>query len=179
MRASAGRFERKRVERAVVRPVKVKKRRSTRKTLLWMLWLLPVLMILGAFAFGVSLQSLMLVPAAKQGGVLGGLASVALSILIVALLCMPGYLVAVVWWTWASRGVRDDPVALKRLLRLLPVVGLAMSWLPAVIVPKIELGIRLQVAGVMVFMTLLFGFLWVAAVRLLLAFLTRAGWVRD
>lgn len=170
------RFERK---RAATRQESNRSPRSMRKALLWVLWLLPVLLIFGAFAFGVTLQTFALVPTAKQGGVLGGVGSVALTILIVSLLCIPGYFVAVVWWTWASRRERDDAAALKRSLRLLPVVALSMSWLPAVVVPNIDAGLRIQVGGVMVFLTLFFGVIWVVMVRLLLKLLVRVGWVNE
>ena len=47
----------------------------------------------------------------------------------------------------------------------IPLVALVMFWVPAVLIPNLELGVRVQVAGLNVILMLIFGYLWIAIVR--------------
>ena len=136
--------------------------------MLILLWLGPVLAVAGAFVFGVLVQALGLVGAAKHGGLLGNLGGMALTVLIAGLLCMPGYVIGVIWYGWQTRS-KEEHSAANSSLWAIPFVSLTMCWMPAVLIPKLDVGVRVQVAGFTVLLMLLFGYLWVLVVRLLMA----------
>ena len=139
---------------------------SPRAVMLLLLCGGPLLVIFGSFIFGVGLQTFGMVGAAKNGGFLGGIGSMALTVLIGAFLCIPGYLVAVIWYGVRTKEVRDDVQALVQRTMSIPLVALVMCWVPAVLIPNLELGVRVQVAGLNVFLMLVFGYLWIAVVRI-------------
>eukprot|EP01034_Spumella_vulgaris_P039795 gene39795-49179_t len=122
----------------------------------------PLLLIFGSFIFGVGLQTFGMVGAAKHGGFLGGIGSMALTVLIGAFLCIPGYLVAVIWYGVKTREFRDDVPMLIQKTMTIPLVALVMFWVPAVLIPNLQLGVRIQVAGLNVILMLIFGYLWIA-----------------
>ena len=84
----------------------------------------PVLLICLAFFFGVGMQALGLVSAAKQGSVLGGVGGAALTVLVAAFFCVPGYAVAVIWFGVKSKWFADDIDRLKKQTLSIPLVAL-------------------------------------------------------
>ena len=168
MRSARLAQRRQRPARRTWSPTPARRERSYRGVALTLLWLGPVVIIAGAFLFGVLIQALGLVGAAKQGGLLSALGGGALTILIAALLCVPGYIIAVVWFGWQTRS-EDDVAQIKSRLWAIPFFSLLMCWIPAVVIPKLTLALRLQAAGFTVLLILLFGYLWILVVRLLLA----------
>lgn len=138
---------------------------SPRAVMLLLLCGGPLLLIFGSFIFGVGLQTFGMVGAAKHGGFLGGIGSMALTVLIGAFLCIPGYLVAVIWYGVKTREFRDDVPMLIQKTMTIPLVALVMFWVPAVLIPNLQLGVRIQVAGLNVILMLIFGYLWIAIVR--------------
>lgn len=151
---------------------------SLRSVMLLLLCGGPVLLICTSFLFGVGLQSLGLVGTARHGGILGGLGGLALTVLVGAFFCVPGYFIAVVWFGFKSRISADDLGALKKQLMGIPLVSLVMFWLPAVLVPQTNLGVRVQIAGLTVILMLLFGYLWIAIIRLLIRSFIKMGVVQ-
>lgn len=151
---------------------------SPRAVMLLLLCGGPVLLICLSFLFGVGLQALGLVGTARHGGILGGLGGLALTVLMVAFFCVPGYLVAVIWFGFRSRLSADDLDALKKQLMGIPLVSLAMFWLPAVLVPKTAFGVRVQIAGLTIFLMLIFGYLWIVAVRLFIRSFIKMGFIQ-
>lgn len=148
---------------------------SPRAVMLLLLCGGPVLLILGSFIFGVGLQTFGMVHAAKNGGLLGGIGSMALTVLIGAFLCIPGYLVAVMWFGFKSKVFAGDVPMLVKQAMSIPLVALVMFWVPAVVIPNIGLGVRLQVAGLNVILMLIFGYLWIAIVRFTIKGFVRMG----
>lgn len=145
--------------------------RTARTPRQWMLVILlagPVLLILASFVFGVGLQALGLVQAAKHGGLLGGMGGMALTVLVAAFFCVPGYLVAVIWFGIKSRPFAWDFEKLKAMATSIPLIALVMFWVPALLVPGVGLGLRFQIAGLTVLVMLVFGYLWIAVVRVLM-----------
>lgn len=167
MRAVRVAQRRQRPARRVWSPTPVRRQPSYRGMALALLWLGPVVIVAGAFGFGVLIQALGLVGAAKQGGLLSALGGAALTVLIAALLCLPGYILAVIWFGWRTR-FEGEPSSVKQRLWAIPFFSLLMCWIPAVVIPKLSLGTRLQAAGYTVVLILIFGYLWIAVVRLLL-----------
>lgn len=148
---------------------------SPRAVMLLLLCGGPLLVIFGSFAFGVGLQTFGMIGAAKQGGLLGGLGSTALTVLIGAFLCIPGYLVAVIWYGIKTREFRDDVPVLVQKAMSIPLIALVMCWVPAVLIPNYGLGVRVQVAGLNVLLMLIFGYLWIALVRMAMKAFVRKG----
>jgi len=135
----------------------------------------PVLLIGISFLFGVGLQALGLVHEAKHGGILGGLGGIALTVLLAAFFCIPGYFVAVLLFGIKSRLFPEDVDMLKKKVMSIPLTSLLMFWLPAVVVPKINLAIRIQVAGLTIVMMLIFGYLWIIIVRIMISSFIKIG----
>jgi hypothetical protein len=53
-----------------------------------------------------------------------------------------------------------------------------MFWVPAILVPGIGFGIRVQVAGLTIIVMLVFGYLWIIAVRLIINSFIKIGVIR-
>lgn len=148
---------------------------SPRAVILLLLCGGPVLLIALSFFFGVGLQAMGLVGSAKSGGILGSLGGIALTVLMGAFFCVPGYLVAVIWFGYKSRIAPDDIDFLKKQIMSIPLVSLIMFWVPAVLVPKTDFGVRLQIGGLTVVLMLIFGYLWIIAVRLIIRSFLKIG----
>ena len=152
---------------------------SPRAVMLLLLCGGPLLLIFGSFIFGVGLQTFGMVGAAKHGGFLGGIGSMALTVLIGAFLCIPGYLVAVIWYGVKTREFRDDVPMLIQKTMTIPLVALVMFWVPAVLVPNISIGVRAQVAILTVIVMLIFGYIWIAVVRIAVKAFVKIGVIQH
>ena len=139
----------------------------------------PVLLICISFFFGVGLQALGLVSTAKHGSVLGSMGGIALTVLVAAFFCVPGYLVAVIWFGIKSKVFPDDVEMLKKKTMLIPLVALIMFWVPAVLVPNISIGVRAQVAILTVVVMLIFGYIWIALVRIAIGLFMKIGVIQH
>ena len=139
----------------------------------------PVLLICLAFFFGVGMQALGLVSAAKQGSVLGGVGGAALTVLVAAFFCVPGYAVAVIWFGVKSKWFADDIDRLKKQTLSIPLVALIMCWVPAVLVPNVGIGVRAQIAILTVIVMLIFGYIWIAIVRVMIQAFIKMGVIQH
>ena len=139
----------------------------------------PVLLICLAFFFGVGMQALGLVSVAKQGSVLGGVGGIALTVLVAAFFCVPGYAVAVVWFGVKSKWFADDVELLKKKTLSIPLVALIMCWVPAVLVPNVGTGVRAQIAILTVIVMLIFGYIWIAIVRVMIQAFIKMGVIQH
>jgi len=139
----------------------------------------PVLLICISFFFGVGLQALGLVGAAKHSSVLGSMGGIALTVLVAAFFCVPGYLVAVIWFGIKSKMFPDDIELLKKKTMRIPLVALVMFWVPAVLVPNISIGVRAQVAILTVVVMLIFGYIWIALVRIAIGLFMKIGVIQH
>lgn len=148
---------------------------SPRAVILLMLCAGPVILICASFFFGVALQALGLVGAAKNGGFLGSLGGIALTVLIASFFCLPGYLVAVIWLGLKSRSFPHNIELLKNKMMLIPLVALTMIWVPAVLVPNIGIGVRAQIGILTGVVILIFGYVWIAVVRAATSALEKIG----
>lgn len=148
---------------------------SPRAVMLLLLYGGPLLVIFCSFTFGVGLQALGLVGAAKQGSVLGNVGGMALTVLIGAFLCIPGYIVAVIWYGIRTKPYSTNVPELVSKTMSIPLIALVMAWVPAVVIPNLSLGVRVQVAGLTVVLMLIFGYAWIAVVRLTIKAFVRIG----
>lgn len=145
--------------------------------MLRLLWGGPVLLIFISFFFGVGLQVLGLIGSAKSGGVLSGFGGAAMTVLMAAFFCIPGYLVAILWFGIKTKHVTNDMHFLKKKIMLIPLISLVTFWIPAVLIPHYGIGVRLQVAGLTVFLMMIFGYLWIAIVRLAIKLFARFNFI--
>lgn len=148
---------------------------SPRAVMLLLLCGGPVLLICISFFFGVGIQAMGLVSTAKHGSVLGSMGGIALTVLVAAFFCVPGYLVAVIWFGIKSRIFSDDIETLKKKTVFIPLVSLIMFWVPAVLVPNISIGVRAQVAILTIIVMLVFGYIWIAFVRTAVSIFVKMG----
>lgn len=152
---------------------------GVRSTALFFLWAGPIFLIGISFLFGVGLQALGLIPDAKQGGLLGGLGGIAITVLIAAFICLPGYLVGIIWYGLKYKAYSFDAEKIKQGLLFIPLVAMTMAWVPAILVPNTGIGLRLQIAGFSLVLTLLFGYIWIAIVRLFIAVFSRIELIKE
>lgn len=139
----------------------------------------PVLLICLAFFFGVGMQVLGLVSVAKHSSVLGGVGGVALTVLVAAFFCVPGYAVAVIWFGVKSKWFADDIDQLKKQILSIPLVALIMCWVPSVLVPNVGMGVRAQIAILTVIVMLIFGYVWIAIVRFMIQVFMKIGVIQN
>lgn len=152
---------------------------SPRAVMLLLLCGGPVLLICISFFFGVGIQALGLVSTAKHGSVLGSMGGIALTILVASFFCVPGYLVAVIWFGFKSKAFPDDIEFLKKKTLFIPLVALVMFWVPAVLVPNVTLGVRAQVAILTVIVMVVFGYIWIAAVQFAIKVFLKIGVIQH
>lgn len=152
---------------------------SPRAVMLFLLLGGPVLLICLSFFFGVGLQATGLINSAMKGGLLGGLGSLSMTVLMVAFFCLPGYLLGVTLYIFSTKNHSYDVGFLKKKTMSIPLTSLLMGWVPSLLIPDIAFLIRVQVAIVTMLIIIFFGFIWVAMVRMLMNFLLKIGAVEN
>ena len=73
----------------------------------------------------------------------------------------------------------DDIELLKKKTMRIPLVALIMFWVPAVLVPNISIGVRAQVAILTVVVMLIFGYVWIALVRIAIGLFMKIGVIQH
>ena len=102
-----------------------------------------------------------------------------ITVLIAAFICLPGYLVGIIWYGLKYKAHSFDAEKIKQGLLFIPLVAMTMAWVPTILVPNTGIGLRLQIAGFSLVLTLLFGYIWIAIVRLSIAVFSRIELIKE
>lgn len=124
------------------------------------LTLLFVPFFVAALVFLVAVVATLMGPTA-QGSTRFYVAAITYTTLTVSFMFMPAYIVAVAWFWWKSK--QDERLA--RLLWQIPVVVSALVWFPILILTPLGARDLAATYVILVIVSLLFGYLWVALVR--------------
>ena len=128
------------------------------------LLILAIPLATAIFAFGVAVATTASGEMA-QGTTRFYLAAFAYSYLLACLTCLPSYAISYAWYWWSSKDSDSD---IKKRLWLMPLVSTAFVWFPLVVLPDLNGVERFQTLLLLAFASLVFGYLWIALVRLIL-----------
>lgn len=88
------------------------------------------------------------------------------SYLVIGFLCLPAYCVGYIWFWWKTKTENVEP---RRQLLWFPLIASGSVWFPAVFFPQAAEEGRLRAYFSLAVATLVFGYAWIAIVRLVLS----------